>query len=244
MCDPLTIAGIALTGGSMIANNIAAGKVEKARNGALQAERTRQSGLDQQSDAVNAQSQDRYTDVQGKQDASAAKLGDYYTSQQAGTPLPSAAVPTSASNLVVQEQAKQSGLAKDYTNKTGEALGQLRAFGDVMGTAGRGQARDAGLIGQIGGFKRGAQGVLPYELEEAQGAGAGMKMFGDVLGGLGKVATMGGLSGASLGGLFGAAPAAAAAPATSGFLTAPAASMYDGSLVNNFLAKPSLGLMF
>lgn len=44
MCDPITIAGIALTAGSTIANTIAANRVQRARDDALAAERIRQRG--------------------------------------------------------------------------------------------------------------------------------------------------------------------------------------------------------
>src|SRR5262245_56868595 len=118
MCNPLLIAGAILTAGSVVANNAAATKAEKARNGALTAERTRQKGLENEAMGFNENSQDQYKDFGAKQDAEATKLSDYYQSQQAATPLPNAAVPTSANNLVVQEQAKQSGIAKGYTDKT------------------------------------------------------------------------------------------------------------------------------
>ena len=39
MCDPITIAGIALTVGSTVANTIAQNKVQAARNNAMAAER-------------------------------------------------------------------------------------------------------------------------------------------------------------------------------------------------------------
>src|SRR5699024_7589128 len=44
------------------------------------------------------------------------------------------------------------------------------------------QSRDAGLIGQLGGFKQGSSGVLPLELQAAQSEGGGWRMLGDVLG--------------------------------------------------------------
>lgn len=106
-----------------------------------------------------------------------------------------AAIPTSTSNVTVQEEAKQRAGASAFTNSQGQKLGNLRAFGDVLGTIGRGQARDAMTIGQIGGFKRGSASILPHELEEANSAGAGMKFFGAVLGGAGSLATSAGING-------------------------------------------------
>jgi hypothetical protein len=68
MCDPVTIGGIALSAGSMVMNNMAQAKVDKAREGAMTAERIRQNQLDQEAMALNAQSQGRYEDFQGQQD--------------------------------------------------------------------------------------------------------------------------------------------------------------------------------
>lgn len=107
-------------------------------------------------------------------------------------------MPTSTSNIVVKEEAKQRDKARALTDQSGAALGELRAFGDVLGTISRDQARDAGAVGQIGGFKSGSSGVLPFELDEAGRAGDGMKLFGDILGGAGSVATGAGLSGGGL----------------------------------------------
>lgn len=194
MCDPLTIAGVALTAGSYAANAAAASKVNRARNDALAAERIRQNGLDQEADALNVQSQDRYKDFEGQQEQKAETLGDYFSGQSIAEPTTAEALPTSSSNVTVREEAKQRGQARDFTNKTGAALGNLRAFGDLLGGIGREQARDASLIGQIGSFKSGSSNVLPLELDAASQKGAGLRMFGDVLGGLGKVGVQAGLS--------------------------------------------------
>lgn len=217
MCDPLTIAGIALTAGSTAVNTIANNKVNAARNDALQAERIRQQGLDKEASGINTQSQDRYQDFQGKQDQAGTDLGKYFTSQDVTEPTAEAALPTSASNIVVQEEAKQRGKAQDFTDKTGNALGQLRAFGDVLGDTSRGQARDAGYLGQINGFKQGSSNVLPYELDQASHAGDGLKLFGDVLGGVGGITTKAGIVGkqtmpTSLGQVIGYSPGASTFP--------------------------------
>ena len=108
----------------------------------------------------------------------------------------------------MREEAKQRAAAKDYTDKQGAALGNLRAFGDLLGSIGRLQARDAGQIGQIGGFKRGSSNATSLELDAASHKGDGLKLFGDVLGGLGTLGMSAGLSGKTLSGLFGGATAA------------------------------------
>lgn len=213
MCDPLTIAGLALTAGSQVANFAANQQVQSARNDALAAERTRQSGLDQEAAALNLQSQDRYQDFGGQQEAKAQSLGEYFAGQTAQPPSMADALPTSSSNITVREENKQRGEAKAFTDASGAALGDLRSFGDVLGGIGRLQARDAGAIGQIGGFKQGSSGVLPYELDAAGEKGDGLKLLGDLLGGAGSIGTSAGLSGGSLFGLGGATASAAPVPA-------------------------------
>ncbi|CAI2931893.1 hypothetical protein [Aminobacter niigataensis] len=187
MCDPFTIAGVALTAGSTLANSIAQRKVANARNDVMAAERIRQNGLDQQADALNVQSQDRYQNFDDQQADKASELGQYFTDQQIEAGNANAAVtqemnvPQSGSNITVREEQKQRGQARDFADSQGKALGVLRAFGDVIGETGRGQVRDAMGIGQIGRAKQGSSNVVPFELEAANSAGDGAKLFGDLL---------------------------------------------------------------
>jgi len=183
----------------------------------MAAERIRQHGLDQQADALNTQSQDRYKDFSGQQDQKASELGQYFADQKIENAGANQAatqelnVPQSSSNVVTQEEDKQRGKADAYGQQQGEALGNLRSFGDLLGGIGREQARDAGAIGQINGFKQGSSAVVPYELEGANSAGAGAQMLGDILGLGGTVALGKGLSGgASSLKTFPAAPKAVA----------------------------------
>lgn len=213
MCDPLTIAGLALTAGSTVANYAANQQIEAARNDALAAERIRQNTLNQEADALNLTSQNRYQDFVGQQEAKSAELGDYFAGQSVPEPEVGSGLPSSSSSIVVQEEDRQRDKARDFTDRTGKALGELRSFGDLLGSVSRGQARDASLIGQIGGFKMGSSNVVPYELDEAGRAGDGMKLFGDILGGLGSVGTMAGLSGGNLFGFGAVNPATVSATA-------------------------------
>jgi hypothetical protein len=199
MCDPVTIAGAVLTGAGMAANSAAAGQVAKARNGAMQAERIRQQAYDQETAALNTQSQNRYQDFGGQQEQKAKSLGDYFNAQNttaapAAPDAPAATAPASSSNIVVAEQAKQGDKAHAYSQQQGNALGNLRSFGDLLGGIGLQQARDAGYIGQIGGFKKGSSGVLDFELDSANHKGDGTKQLGDILGGLGQIGLSAGLS--------------------------------------------------
>jgi len=230
MCDPLTIASLALTAGSTAANYAANQSVEAARNDALAAERIRQGTLNQEADALNLTSQDRYQDFAGQQEAKSQQLGDYFSSQSVPEPTVGSGLPSSSSNIVINEENKQRGKSKDFTDKTGAALGELRAFGDVLGGISRSQAQDASQIGQLGNFKAGSSNVVPFELDEASHAGDGMKLFGDILGGLGSVGTMAGLSGGSIFGM-GANPVTASAKGFVPTLTGPSlrlGSLYGG----------------
>lgn len=236
MCDPMTIAGVALSGVSYAANAAAQAKVQRARDDAMAAERIRQSGLDKQADALNVQSQDRYNNFEGQQTDKAQSLADYFTGQEVAPPTAAEAVPASSNNIVVQEQAKQAGKAKAFTDKTGTALGELRSFGDLLGGISREQAKDASLVGQIGGFKRGSSNVLGYELDEANQAGNGLKLLGDIAGGFGSTAISSGLSGGSLGGLF--APKAAAVAPSKGIASMAAARTIDRASMPGYSLYP------
>ena len=207
MCDPLTLSGIALTGASTVASAIGASQVASARNDALAAERIRQNQLDQEAAAINLRSQDRFQGFEGKQEERGQQLGDYFAQQQATTQQANAQAageqqaPASTSSVTVREEARQRGGARDFTQQQGMALGELRSFGDLLGGISREQSRDAGLVGQLGGFKQGSSKVLASELEAANSAGDGLRFLGDVLGLGGTLATGKGLQG----GLVGAA---------------------------------------
>lgn len=202
MCDVATLAGAALTAGSVAANSAAASQVAGARAGALCQERQRQAALDAEARGVNERSRKLYDDFGGQQAARAKSLDNYFTkgtgqppaNTGAASTAPAETMPASSSGLVVQEQAKQGAKAQAYSDQQGAALGELRSFGDVLGDTNRAQARNAGTIGQLNSFKAGSSAVLPYELEAANTKGAGLKGFADVLAGVGGLGMRVGLS--------------------------------------------------
>lgn len=213
MCDPMSIIGLVASVGGAVMQMSAQSKVQKARSNVMAAERIRQQQYDQEAMGYNERSRDRYEDFGDQQDAKAKSLGEMFTKETGAGVKPSVEglpqTPQSSSNIVVQESAKQLGQAKQFTDQQGNALGNLRAFGDLLGGISREQGRDAGYIGQIGGFKRGSSNVTSFELEEANNAGNSMAMMGQLVGGLGKA--MGGMAGGGgLGSMFGAAPNAPA----------------------------------
>lgn len=221
MCDPITLSGLALTVGSTVANTTAANKAANAREDVLAAERIRQGGLDKQAEALNTQSQDRYQDVEGQQQAKARDLSDFFTGPAtagAANDAAAAVMPSDTSDVTVREMQKQTDAAQDFTGRQAASLANLRSFGDMLGDTARLQARDASQIGQIGGFKRGSSDITPLELDAASQKGAGLRFLGDLLGGAGSLATGYGLTKGGATPIFGAkaaATSAGAAPATS-----------------------------
>jgi hypothetical protein len=201
--------------GSVAANAAAANRINKARESTLAAERIRQGRLDQEAQALNASSQDRYQDFEGQQGEKAKSLGDYFATAEASAPpdpgaanaLAASVMPSGSNDVVTRELDKQLGRAKQFTDQQAGALGDLRSFGDLLGDTSRAQGRDASLVGQIGGFKRGSSNILPLELDAAQQKGGGLQLLGDILGGLGSIGINAGLTG-GLSGLGGGAAAA------------------------------------
>jgi hypothetical protein len=204
---PILIASALAAGGSALANSSASGKVSSARAGVSAAERARQAAFDAETGKLNTQSQDRYQNFGDQQTAHAGTLAEMFRAPAATTAQPAVSLPATTSDIVAREMASKLGEAKAFTDNRADALGNLRAFGDLFGGISRDQAHDASLIGQIGGFKRGSADVASYELDAANNAGNGMKLLGDILGGLSKVGLSAGLGG-------GAMPFATAAPTT------------------------------
>lgn len=199
MCDPLIIAGLALTAGSAVVNTIAAGDDTRARDAVLAAERIRQNTFDQETAALNTQSQDRFVGFEPQMAEKATSLGDYLASRVGPSTDPNASVPSvlpsSSSGVVNTERDKQTGEAQAFVDQQTGALAGLRSFGDLLGDISLKQGRDARQIGTVGGFKRGSQNVVPLELNEASKAGDNMRLFADILGGAGSATTSYGIGG-------------------------------------------------
>ena len=204
MCDPLTT-GLALTAASTGANMIGQNQANRARKSALAGERARQDKLGREADALNDRSRDRYNDFEGQQGDKASALADYFVEapQSAAGAVDTAnasagsVMPSATNDIVQREIDKQSGDAAAFTGQQGTARGALRSFGDLLGGVSLDQARDAGYIGQINGFRQGSSSVLPHELEAANQKGAGMRFLGDILGAGGSIATPMGINAAT-----------------------------------------------
>ena len=194
MCDPMTIAGVAMTAGSIGLNTMAASRTAKAQGVAMQRQLAGQQQLDAEAQAVNQQSLARYGGFAQGQEGRANELSSFYGSNRA--PINAGAgLPTSSNVAIQNEVAKQQSAADAYGAQQDAALGKLRSFGDYLAQQNRGQARDASLIGQIGSFKTGLASTLGYDLQAASMKGQGLQTAGSLLGALGSSLTRGGLTG-------------------------------------------------
>lgn len=215
MCDPITLAAIGLTAAGVGAKAYAQHQVDEARAGAMEIERIRQRQYDAESSALSKASQQNYDDFGGQEQQVSNELADYFTeaSNTAPTPAMLPATNSQATNIAVQDAT---AVAKEDARKQSLALADLRSFGDLFGSIGLQNARNASQIGTLAGFSAGSANVLPMELEAANGAGQFWNTVGDIASAAGSVA-----SGAALGGgtLFGLG-----APAATG-VTAAAAPM-------------------
>lgn len=191
--DPLTLAGLAMSGGSVIANMFGQNSVSDARSRVLEEERARQAALDAEVAKLNTGAQNRYVGFGGQQATKSKGIAEYLQGL-AGT-QPSAAMPASRSAVTNQAVGNEFAKSSAYGTQQNTALGNLRSFGDVLGDISRGQARDAGYIGQLGGFKTGSAGVTGLELDAANNRGGGMKLLGDLLGLGGQVGLRAGIGG-------------------------------------------------
>jgi hypothetical protein len=204
MCDPLSIAGMALSVGSTIANHAAANQQAKAQASAMSAERSRQRVLDDEGRGVNEQARNRFEDIGSQQEQQTSRLAEVFGGEaNRGADVIAAALPRTSSNITMQNDERERGRASEFADEQGDALARMRSFSDLFGALGRDTARDGSQIGMLGGFKRGSHGVLPFELEAASMRGQGLRETADLMGGLGGLSLTAGLSGASP---FGRAP--------------------------------------
>lgn len=201
------IAAMFITGAGIGMNAIANQKAAAARDRALGNEMARQRRFDQEAAALNTQAQDRYKDFGDQQEGVASDLTEYFqqapqsAAEATGAANVSAGsvMPTATNDVVTREIANQKAKAGAFTGQQADARGRLRSFGDLLGDISRQTARDAGTIGQVSSFKSGSSGVLPYELEAANQKGGGYRMIGDILKGVGSIATTAGIANAAMG---------------------------------------------
>ena len=206
---PLLPIALALTAGGIGANYMGNQAAKRAQQDAMGAERRRQAGFDREAEATTTKSRKRFENFDEQQTDKAGELADLFLAD-AGQAPPVLDTPTDT--VTVQRTADEKADRREFTDQQGTARGKLLSFGDLFGDIGLGQARDMTDLSGLYGMRRGSQGVLPLELDAAAQKGGGWRMAGDIMGGLGSIATMGALGGASLPGIFGGAGAAGGAP--------------------------------
>jgi hypothetical protein len=211
MVLPLLPIALALTAGGIGANYMGAKQAERANQDVLGAERVRQNRFDREAEATTTKSRKRFENFDEQQGDKADELADLFLAD-AGAAPPALDAPTDT--VTVQRTADEKADRRQFTDQQGTARGKMLSFGDLFGDIGVGQARDMTDLSGIYGMRQGSQGVLPLELDAASQKGGGMRLAGDIMGGLGSIATMGALSGASLPGIFGAKAAGPAAGGT------------------------------
>lgn len=195
MCDPLTIAGLALGGTSLFSNMQAARQQQKARAAAMQAENQRQRRLDREIFGVVDETRGQYEgeDFSQAQAERESQLAQFFSENASGA-LPGTA-PAIGDAVTNQAVRRESNRASQFNNQQNNALGALRGFGDLFAETSRQTAKNASEAGILSGFKQGSAAVLPLELEAANQAGGVWNLFGD-LANLGSgVALFGGLGG-------------------------------------------------
>lgn len=202
--DPLTILALsaALTAGGTAASAYGANQAQSARSAATRAEAERQRALREEAMRFSDQSRQRYENANDQRQERQEDLSRLYqqTSQDAmQQPDSGPIMPASASNITVQEQNTRQAADREFTSQQRDAQADLRSFGDILGSAGRGVRRDTGNSQMLAGFMRGSASVLPYELEAANQRGANARMLGDILSGLGRVGMMAGIGAGALG---------------------------------------------
>ena len=183
----------------MIANQQAARRQDRAQADAMSAERMRQARLDDESRGVNQRALERYDDAEGQQERRTSELAEVFGGDaNRGAEVISAALPRSSSNITVQNDERERERASEFSGQQGEAMARMRSFADMFGGLGRDTARDASELGMLGGFKRGSQGVLPFELESAAQRGQGLRNAADAMNLFGSIGVNAGLSGGGL----------------------------------------------
>lgn len=207
MCDPLTIAGLALsTAGGIGQGQTKANFVDEvnAQNKrayamsqqAREAERTRQRAFETEQNAkfdetAAGMSRERF-------DADQAANVQNFTDMLAATPAalaPGDLLPggDTASTAVQADAARQTAKAAADTRKRVKALAELTSYG----TTGGGRARDfagaADFVSTLGGLRRGSLGVSRQE-QAIQPADVtpGNSTFADILSGVGGIMSYGG----------------------------------------------------
>lgn len=189
--DPFTLflLSTALTAGGTVAQNSAMNDASRARSAALDAERTRQQGMERQQQNLAQQGQDKMADFTQDQDQRKIDLTQFYEAPVAGDANVTAGMvaPEGTSSITTRELGRQSGQASARAGQNAAALASMRSFGDLLGDNMRGIGRASSEIDQLTGFRRGSTDANAFELDAAMQKGGSKRLLGDVLKGAGAV---------------------------------------------------------
>lgn len=241
MCDAVTASIVATIAG---AGAQAAGqaKARKAMEGAQVAERVRQKGYNDQSQAAFSESLGN-ADPQAQANAQGKAEGERKAAYDAATADARAPLEATGKNLagnqdanriMSSESAARSAQALGYAGQQGAAKAALQGFGDTQLGNALYNARQMQNQGTIGNFMQGSAAVLPYEVDAASHKGDSLKSLGDLLSMGGAIAGLG--AGA---GWWGGADKAAQAAGALGTATGNTSSNLLGLGTANDIANGS-----
>jgi hypothetical protein len=195
MCDPFTIATIGLTLGSTFLSQRANAQQERARSNAIVAENQRQEALQQQAIQNIEEATGEFTpeqQSQGIEQQAAERTRRLEENVRgSGDTADDIAITGSAPNIVRENLGKS--LSEGLQEGKGFAgrLGRFGAFGDLQFGNQLDLARLGEAQGLLGTESRRSNAILPLELQDANKAGSGARLAGDILGGLGSIANLG-----------------------------------------------------
>lgn len=186
---PLPLLALALTAGGTVAHASADNQSARARSAALDAERTRQRGMEQRQQNLAQGSQDEMARFTEDQDQRKMDLTQFYEAPLAGDANVTAGMiaPEGTSSITTRELQTQSGNASQRASENAANLASMRSFGDLLGDRMRGMGRASGEIDQLTGFRRGSSDANAFELDAASMQGGNKRLLGDLLKGSGAV---------------------------------------------------------
>lgn len=198
MCDPIS-ASLALAAAGTATQAAGQRKAQKAMSGAREAERIRQKGHQDASNAVleksmggadkSAQDATEAEALAARKAASDAAVADVRAPLEAtGENL---AGDQTANAVIEAEQAAQAAKSLGYAGQQGGAKAKLLSFNDLNFANAINNARAAQEQARIANFAKGSADILPIELEAASRKGQGLQTLGSALSAAGMITGMG-----------------------------------------------------
>lgn len=199
MCEPMTIAALAMTAVGTAMQYQGQRKAQKAMEAAAAAESGRQRKLRDEAQGLFQESlgqQEAGTQIKRIADAKAEREAATAGNMQSA---PVVNVPTQGAtpSIVADETAARVGEGNIRARDEAIAKAALASFGDVQLGNALLNARYGAQQGQLSNFMQGSYGVLPTELSAASKAGDKLKLFGDMLVAGGQIAGMYGMGAGS-----------------------------------------------